>query len=190
MNNSLTVLASNWGKLEKKLLPSTHKQQIHTTMPILCNLYLYDHYTARLNISNFDQNNIPLLPKPTFGSCKAEGMFVSEDGKTHLKENFALSRVVFVFVNQKQIPLNVIPLPLPPRPLVPARAEGELAFPRGDLLLATRPGLARTEPLPRLVGLTTTCPDAGLPRAAGLAKIEGLPPLVLKRPDRREVEPG
>ena len=121
-------------------------------------------------------------------------MFVSHDGKTHLKENFALSRVVFVFVNQKQIPLNVIPLPLPPRPLV-ARAEGELAFPRGDLLLATRPGLVRTEPLPRLVGLTTS-PDAGLPRAAGLAKIEGLvkmeglPPLVLKRPDRRETEPG
>ena len=122
-------------------------------------------------------------------------MFVSHDGKTHLKENFALSRVVFVFVNQKQIPLNVIPLPLPPRPLVPARAEGELAFPRGDLLLATRPGLVRTEPLPRLVGLTTS-PDAGLPRAAGLAKIEGLvkmeglPPLVLKRQDRREAEPG
>ena len=123
-------------------------------------------------------------------------MFVSQDGKTHLKENFALLRVVFVFVNQKQIPLNVIPLPLPPRPLVPARAEGELAFPSGDLLLATRPGLARTEPLPRLVGLTTTCPDAGLPRAAGLAKIEGLakmeglPPPVLKRPDRREAELG
>ena len=112
-----------------------------------------------------------------------------------MKENFALLRVVFVFVNQKQIPLNAIPLPLPPRPLVLARADGELAFPSGDLPLATRLGLARPEPLPRPVGLTTS-PDAGLPRAAGLAKIEGLakmeglPPLLLKRPDRREAEPG
>ena len=97
MNNSLTVLASNWGKLEKKLLPSTHKQQIHTPLPILCNLYLYDHYTARLNISNFDQNNIPLLPKPIFGSCKAEGMFVSHDGKTH----FLLCRALFLYLSIK-----------------------------------------------------------------------------------------